>query len=195
MSPGLSDPNWWPAPPPPKPAPKIPTSAILIGGIVAVVAAVGIAFALLDPRPHHSSGPSAPVRSLAAFEACLNDQGVLIPSAETNDAMLRPAALACRSHVPLLGRSHDPVAAAEKAYQACAEAAQSKLRSSQSSFGAIGSIVSPGSFASARASYEKATAVCRAQSFDEAGGGGEGGGGEGGGGEGGGGPSGSAPVV
>src|SRR5579871_2297251 len=105
VSPGLSDPNWWPAPPPPKPPPKIPASAIAIGAIVVVVAAAGIGFALLNPRAHHSTGPSVPVRSLAAFTSCLKQQGVLIPSAEFNDAMLRPAAIACRASVPLLGNS------------------------------------------------------------------------------------------
>jgi hypothetical protein len=169
VSPGLSDPNWWPAPPPPKPPPKIPTSAVVIGGIVIVVVAAGIAFALLDPRAHHSSTPSGPVRSLAAFESCLDNQGVLIPSAETNDAMLRPAALACRSYVPPLGKARDPVAAAQKEYQACAQAAESKLRSSRSSVVGIGGIASPGNISSARAAFQKAAAVCRAESFDEPG--------------------------
>jgi hypothetical protein len=172
VSPGISDPNWWPTPPPPKPPPKIPASAIVIGGIVLVVVAAGIGFALLNPRAHHSAGPSVPVRSLAAFTSCLKQQGVLIPSAEFNDAMLRPAAVACRASVPLVGNSRHPVAAAEKAYAACEQTAESKLRQSLTSgIGGIAAIAGAGNVSSSRAAYQQANAVCRAESFDEPGGG------------------------
>jgi hypothetical protein len=178
VSPGISDPNWWPTPPPPPPPPKIPVSAFVIGGIVCLAVAAGVAFALLDPRAHHSSGPSAPIRSLAAFVSCLKNQNVLIPSAETNDAMLRPAALACRAFVPLPGKSKDPVAAAQAAFEACLENARSKLQSGfggaggVGGIGGIGGIASAGNASSSRAAYEQATAVCRAESFDLPGGGG-----------------------
>jgi hypothetical protein len=172
VSPGFSDPNWWPPPPPPKPPPRIPASAFVIGGVVLLVVAAGIAFAVLDPRAHHSAAPSAPVRSLSTFTSCLKKQGVLIPSAEFNDAMLRPAAHTCRGYVPLLGKSRNPVAAAQKAYTACQQDAQSKLRRSLNpGIGGIAAIASAASASSSRAAYQQATAVCRAESFDEPGGG------------------------
>ena len=148
----------------------------MLGGIVAVVVAAAVAYAVLGPRSQNDSpSSSAPVvRSLAAFESCLDNQGVLTPSAETNDAMLRPAALACKTYVPLIASSRNPVAATQKALDQCLQDAQSKLRGSAGSLGGIGGVasaaVAQANARSARASFQKASAVCRAQSFDEPGG-------------------------
>jgi hypothetical protein len=174
MSSELSDSGWW-RPPPVKPPPKISTSGFVIGGIVLAAIVAGVAFALLDQRPRNpSTASSAPVRSLAAFTSCLKSQGVLIPSAEFNDAMLRPAAVACRTYVPLVGASKDPAAAAQNLYEACQQDAQSKLRKAQFGGGIGGpasGLVNLANASSARAAYQQDTAVCRAQSFDEPGGG------------------------
>jgi hypothetical protein len=138
MAAKLSDPNWWPAPPQ-KPPQTVSTSAIAVGGIVALLVAAGIAFAVLGPRSHHHSTADATVvRSLTTFESCLKDQGVLTPSAESNDAMLRPAAAACRAYVPLAPGSRDPSAAAQRQLDECLQTAQTKLRNSASSLGSVG---------------------------------------------------------
>ncbi len=174
MSSGLSD-SWW-RPPPVKPPPKISASAFVIGGVVLAAIVGGVAFALLNQRPRDpSSTSSAPVRSLTAFASCLKGQGVLIPSAEFNDAMLRPAAAACRTYVPLVGESKDPVAAAQTLYENCQQEAESKLRSAEFGGGGVGgpasALVNLANASAARAAFQQATAVCRAQSFDEPGGG------------------------
>ena len=163
MASEFSDPAWWPKPPP-KPPSSVSTMAILLGTIVPVVAVAAVLIALFVHRAHHPAAVAG--RSVAAFQSCLRNQGVLTPSAETNDAMLRQAALACRSHVPALAPGGDRAAAAQQALQQCLQAATQHFRS-----GFV-----PGRFGGgggARQSYESATALCRAQAFAEPGGGGQ----------------------
>ena len=156
----FSDPAWWPKPPP-KPPTSVSTMTILFGTIVPVVAVAAVLIALFDHRSHHPAVVQG--RSAAAFESCLQDQGALTPSAETNDALLRQAALACRRHVPALAPGGDRVAAAQQALQQCLQAATQHFRSD----------FAPGRFGGggARQSFNSATALCRARAFAEPGGG------------------------
>jgi hypothetical protein len=148
----FSDPAWWPKPPP-KPPKSLPKTTIIFGTIVPVVVGVGLAVALFHPESHHSSDALAG-RSSAAFLACLSDQGVLTPSAEGNDAMLQQAAVACRGHVPIVGKTAADV---QQALNECLQSAQSQGRTSLRPFRS-----GPG-----RSSFERAQAICRAQAFAE----------------------------
>jgi hypothetical protein len=160
MASEFSDPAWWPTRPPGPPK-SISTSKIVLGTIVPVILVAALVIGLVS---HRSSSPTSG-RSLAAFESCLKDQGALVSSAESNDALLRQAAVACRSHVPLLPRTADREAAAERALQGCMKAASAKLRS--------GPNVRIGPFGGgppSRRAYENAVATCQAESYAEPGG-------------------------
>ncbi len=153
----FSDPAWWPTPPPAPPKP-ISTSKIVLGTIVPVVLVAALVAGLVSQRSHSSASG----RSLVAFQDCLKGQGVLVSSAESNDALLRQAAVACRNHVPALPKTADPQAAAAQAMQQCMNAASAKLRSTAN--------VRPGPFGGgppSRQAYERAVATCRAEAFAE----------------------------
>ena len=79
-------------------------------------------------------------------------------SAESNDALLRQAALACRAHVPLLPTGVDETRAAQQQLEACQRAASAKLRSSARR-------ISPFLGPPSRQGYENAIATCRAESM------------------------------
>ena len=104
VSDDFPDSGWFPTaiPDPPK---QISTATIVLGTIVPIAVIAMLVLALVT----HKSHSKAPARSLAAFQSCLGDQGVMTSSAESNDALLRQAAIACRAHVPLLadGRRRD----------------------------------------------------------------------------------------
>ena len=158
MAAEFSDPSWWPQPPP-KPPASLSTGRILVGTVVPVVAVAAVLVTLLDHRAHHQATVVVG-RSAAAFTACLSEQGVLTPSAESNDALLREAAFACRRHVPALAPG-DRAAVAQQALQRCLQAAGSHVRDG----------FRPGPFGGGpgRQAYESATAICRAQAFAQAG--------------------------
>jgi hypothetical protein len=152
MTEDAHDPGWFPtvAPDPPK---HISTATIVFGTIVPVAAIAILVVALFTHKSHSSEG-----RSLSAFETCLKGQGVLTASAESNDALLRQAAVACLDHVPQLDKSADPVKAAQQQLEACMQAASQKLRSAPVRIGPI--FVPP-----SRQAYEDAQATCRAESM------------------------------
>jgi hypothetical protein len=155
MTAEFSDPGWWPTPPPEAPK-AISTPKLVLGTIVPLALLAALVAGLVSQRSHSSTSG----RSLEAFESCLKDQGALVSSAESNDALLRQAALACRSHVPLLPRTADPQAAASQELQQCMKAASAKLRSGPGfRFGPFGA--GPPS----RRGYENAVATCQAESF------------------------------
>ena len=153
----FSHPDWWPKPPP-RPPTSLSTGRILVGTVVPVVAVAAVLVALLDHRAHHATVVVG--RSSAAFTACLDAQGVLVPSAESNDALLRQAAFACRGHAPALAPGNR-AAVAQQVLQRCLQAAGSHVRDG----------FRPGPFGGGpdRQAYESATAICRAQAFAEAG--------------------------
>ena len=125
VSDDFSDSGWWPTaiPEPPK---QISTATIVLGTIVPIAVIAMLVLALVT----HKSHSKAPARSLAAFQSCLGDQGVMTSSAESNDALLRQAAIACRAHVPLLPTGVDETRAAQQQLENCQKAAASKLRNS-----------------------------------------------------------------
>ena len=153
MSDDFPDSGWFPTaiPDPPK---QISTATIVLGTIVPIAVIAMLVLALVT----HKSHSKAPARSLAAFQSCLGDQGVMTSSAESNDALLRQAAIACRAHVPLLadGRRRDEGRSA--AAQDCQNAASSKLRNSVQR-------ISPLLGRPSRQGYENAVATCRAESM------------------------------
>jgi hypothetical protein len=152
MTEDAHDPGWFPtiAPDPPK---HISTATIVLGTIVPVAAVAILVLALFTHKSHSGEG-----RSLPAFQSCLKGQGVLTASAESNDALLRQAAVACKAHVPLLDKGLDPVTAAQKQLDACMQAASQKLRTGAVRIGPI--FVPP-----SRQAFEDAQATCRAESM------------------------------
>src|SRR5579871_993828 len=101
MSDDSYDPGWFPtmAPDPPK---QISTATIVLGTLVPIAVIAILVLALVTHKSHAGEG-----RTISAFESCLKDQGVLTSSAESNDALLRQAAVACKGHVPLLAKDAD----------------------------------------------------------------------------------------
>src|SRR5579862_6160436 len=153
MADDLTDPGWWPTPPPDPPK-QISTATIVLGTIVPIAVIAMLVLALVT----HKSHSKAPARSLAAFQSCLGDQGVMTSSAESNDALLRQAAIACRGHVPLLPTGVDETRAAQQQLQDCQNAASAKLRNSAQR-------ISPFLGPPSRQGYENAIATCRAESM------------------------------
>ncbi len=153
MADNFSDSGWFPTklPDPPK---QISTATIVLGTIVPIAVVAMLVLALVTHKSHSASSG----RSLAAFQSCLGNQGVMTSSAESNDALLRQAAVACRTHVPLLPKGVDQTKAAEQELEACQQAASAKL---QSSVGRISPFLGPPS----RQGYENAVATCRAESM------------------------------
>ncbi len=153
MANDVPDSGWFPTaiPDPPK---QISTATIVLGTIVPIAVIAMLVLALVT----HKSHSQAAARSLAAFQSCLGSQGVLTSSAESNDALLRQAALACRAHVPLLAKGVDQTRAAQQELDACQRAASAKLQSAARQ-------VSPLLGRPSRQGYENAVATCRAESM------------------------------
>jgi hypothetical protein len=150
----FTDPGWWPTPPPDPPK-HISTATIFLGTVVPIAVIAMLVLALVTHKSHSASTSG---RSLASFQSCLGDQGVLTSSAESNDALLRQAAVACKTHVPLLPKDVDQVKAAQQELESCQNAASRKLRSATR-------VVSPFLGPPSRQGYENAVATCRAESM------------------------------
>jgi hypothetical protein len=164
MADDFTDPGWWPTPPPDPPK-HISTATIVLGTIVPIAVVAMLVLALVTHKSHSANTSG---RSLAAFQSCLGEQGVMTSSAESNDALLRQAAIACKSHVPPLARGVDEAKAVQQELDDCMRAAQSKLRRT---------VVPIGPFAGppSRRAYENASATCRAESMVASGGADQGG--------------------
>jgi hypothetical protein len=158
MADDFTDPGWWSAPPdPPK---HISTATIVLGTILPIAVIAMLVLALVTHKSHSANGSE---RSLAAFQSCLGDQGVMTSSAESNDALLRQAAIACKRHVPLLAKGVDETKAIQQELEDCMNAAQAKLRR-------VAVPIGPFAGRPSRQAYENASATCRAESMVASGG-------------------------
>ncbi len=152
----FSDPAWWPTPPP-KPPRKISTAAIVFGTFVPIVVIVILIVAVVGQRKHASAADTG--RSLAAFEACMKDQGASSATERSNSRFLQEDAQACRAHLPrgMALPSFEPPAGADeatqRAFSECVQAATANI--SRSSLG--------GRFGggSARNAFRNAIDTCR----------------------------------
>jgi len=94
----FSDPSWWPTPPP-KPPKAVSTPKLVFGTLLPVAIGV-IALVVFLTNKHHRKPDVARGRSIAAFTACMKEQGADSPSVLANARMLRLAAIACKDHLP-----------------------------------------------------------------------------------------------
>jgi len=152
----FSDPSWWPTPPP-KPPRKISTAAIVFGTIVPVAAIAIVIVGVVGQRKHTAAGATG--RSLAAFEACMRDEGATSPAEGSNSRFLQQDAQACQEHLPRgmgLPSFQPPSGAdeeAQRAFSECMQAATANI--SRSRYGG------PFSAGSARNAFRNAAQTCR----------------------------------
>jgi len=151
----FSDPAWWQTAPP-KPPKKIPTAAIVFGTFVPV-AAIVIGIVAVMGHKHSSSAETG--RSLAAFQACMKDQGATTTAERSNSRFLDQDAQACRSHLPrgMAVPSFAPPtgadAEAQRAFAECMQAATANI--------SRGFRRGPFGGGSGRQAFESAIETCR----------------------------------
>jgi hypothetical protein len=153
----FSDPSWWPTPPP-KP-PKAVSAPKLVFGTLFPVAIGVVALVLLLTNKHHKKPDAAAGRSVAAFTACMKQQGADSPSVQANTRILRLDAIACKDHLPKgvqLPDFSEPAGGGQaggSAFQQCMQSAYVNLRGS----------ARPGRFGggSSRKAFQDAVSLCR----------------------------------
>lgn len=148
----FSDPEWWQTAPlkPPKAvsAPMLVLGTFLpllvIGGVVALVVT------------HRSHKPQPAFRSLAAFDACMVNQGANTPSVSANSRLLRLVAESCKGHLPKgtpLPVFAPPEGAAPTGREAFQQCVQSALAGSRGGGGRLARL--------SRQALQNAVALCR----------------------------------
>jgi hypothetical protein len=121
----FSDPSWWPTPPP-KPPKAVSTPKLVFGTLLALVVLLTNKD---DKKPAAAAG-----RSIAAFTACMKEQGADSPSVQANARILRLDAIACKDHLPKgvqLPDFSEPAGgdqAGGNAFQQCMQSAYANLR-------------------------------------------------------------------
>ena len=129
----FSDPSWWPTPPP-KPPKAVSTPKLVFGTLLPV--AVGVIVLVVVLTKHHKKPDAAAGRSIAAFTACMKEQGADTPSVQANARMLNLDAIACKDHlpkgvgVPNFGDTGSPGQAGGNAFAQCMQSAYVNLRGS-----------------------------------------------------------------
>jgi hypothetical protein len=169
--PAFSDPAWWPKPKP-EPPKKGPIAAVVFGTLAPLLVIAVAAVVVLGHKNHKA----AEGRSIAAFQACMHDQGADSPAERANFRFLQQDADACRNHlpqgmgVPNFQPPSDSDDSAREAFSACMQAALKNLPHGRSAFGS----------SSIRDAFRKAEETCRALVGGGRGrfGGGQGGGGQ-----------------
>jgi hypothetical protein len=152
----FSDPAWWPTPPP-KPPRKISTAAIVFGTFVPIVVIVILIVAVVGQHKHASAADTG--RSLAAFEACMKDQGASSATERSNSRFLQEDAETCRAHLPrgMALPSFEPPSGADqatqRAFSECVQAATANLSRSR--------LGGPFGGSSARNAFRNAIDTCR----------------------------------
>jgi len=151
----FSDPSWWPTPPP-KPPKAVSTPKLVFGTLLPVAIGVVALVVLLtnkdDKKPAAAAG-----RSIAAFTACMKEQGADSPSVQANARILRLDAIACKDHLPKgvqLPDFSEPAGgdqAGGNAFQQCMQSAYANLRGNRG--GRIGS--------GSRKAFRDAESLCR----------------------------------
>jgi hypothetical protein len=151
----FSDPSWWPTPPP-KPPKAVSTPKLVFGTLLPVAIGV-VALVVLLTNKHHKQADAADGRSIAAFTACMKEQGADSPSVQANTRMLNLDAIACKDHLPKgvqLPNFSDTGGgdqAGGNAFQQCMQSAYVNLRGN--SGGRIGS--------GSRKAFQDAVSLCR----------------------------------
>jgi hypothetical protein len=149
----FSDPDWWPMQTP-KP-PKAASAPIVVLGTLIPLVAIGTIVAIIVSRHNHSAKVDTG-RSIAAFQACMKDEGADSPSVIANARLLQSDAVACKGHLPggvvlpdFTQTTDGPPPDAQQAFAQC-------VRTALSGLGGGGRFVRP-----SRAAYQNALALCR----------------------------------
>jgi len=151
----FSDPEWWQTRPP-KPPRKISTTAIVFGTFVPLAVIVIGIVAIVG---HKKETKTVEGRSVAAFQACMRDEGATSAAERSNSRFLEQDAQACRSHLPRgteLPSFTAPTGtdqASQRAFAECVQAATANISRSR-----IGGRFGGGS---ARDAFRNAIDTCR----------------------------------
>jgi hypothetical protein len=149
----LSGQNWFPTPRP-KPPKAVSTPKLVFGTLLPVIV-VGVALVVMLTHKSKSK-PATTGRSVAAFTACMSDEGADSPSERANARMLRQDAVACQTHLPkgMTLPTFQPASgtseSAREAFAQCMASATANLRG-RSRFGG----------GSSRSALANAVALCR----------------------------------
>lgn len=125
-------------------------------GTLLPVAVGVVALVVLLTNKHHKTDAAAG-RSIAAFTACMKEQGADSPSVQANGRMLNLDATACKDHLPKgvqLPDFNQPAGdqSGGNAFQQCMQSAYVNLRGS----------AGPGRFGGgSRKAFQDAEALCR----------------------------------
>lgn len=147
-----SDPAWWPHTPKP---PKAASAPVVVLGTLLPLIVVGTIVAIVITRHNHSS-KSDTGRSVAAFEACMKDEGAYTPSVLANSRLLQLDAVSCKGHLPrgtvlpdFTQTTEGPPADGQQALADC-------VRTALAGLGGGGRFARP-----SQAAYQNALALCR----------------------------------
>ncbi|HWE82609.1 MAG TPA: hypothetical protein VG265_13245 [Gaiellaceae bacterium] len=154
MAANFSDPEWWPAPPPKPPQAPISGTTVVLGTVLVGIVAAAIVLAVVEKS---KGSTNSPVRSAAAFNACMKAAVQAEPAAAGDPDALNRDAQACAGHlppgasVPRFRAAGDRSRGNRAAVQECMAQALAKvprgLGASQSAF---------------RQAFDNASAICRA---------------------------------
>ena len=151
----FSDPSWWPTPPP-KPPKAVSTAKLVFGTLLPVAIGIVVLVVLLTNK-HDKKPDAAAGRSIAAFTACMKEQGADSPSVQANARILRLDAIACKDHLPKgvqLPDFNAPAGgdqAGGDAFRQCMQSAYANLRPGRG--GRFGS--------GSRKAFQDAVSLCR----------------------------------